>query len=158
MATVSASIVIGAPLAEVWDFYFRPETWPSWVDQFGSVEESEGYPEVGGTLRWRSGSAGRGTVTERVLEHEPRTRHRVAFEDPESEGELEVAFAIEPGTELAATRLTQTMEYRISGGGPFGPLTDFLFIRSQVRRSLERSLARLRAEVEAAERSAASDL
>jgi uncharacterized membrane protein len=92
-------------------------------------------------------------VTERVLEHEPRSLHRIAFSDPESEGELEVAFAIEPGAEPPGTRVTQTMSYRISGGGPFGGLTDVLFVRSQVRRSLERSLARLRAEVEASERS-----
>jgi uncharacterized membrane protein len=151
---VSASVLIGAPLAEVWDFYFRPAGWPDWVDQFASVEASDGYPEQDGTLRWRSGTAGRGTVEERVLEHEPRSLHRVGFSDPESEGELEVRFVIEPGAEPPGTRVTQTMSYRISGAGPFGGLTDILFVRSQVRRSLERSLARLRAEIEAGERSA----
>lgn len=153
MGEVSASVVIEAPLAEVWDFYFRPEIWPAWVDQFGSVEASDGYPEQNGTLRWRSGPAGRGTVSERVIEHEPRSTHRLEFDDPESEGELEVSFAIETGEEIGSTRVTQKMTYRLKGGGPFGPLTDILFIRSQVRRSLERSLARLRAEIEAAERS-----
>jgi uncharacterized membrane protein len=153
LGDVSASIVIGAPLAEVWDFYFRPAAWPEWVDQFSRVEASDGYPEKDGTLRWRSGAAGRGTVEERVLEHDPRSRHRIAFSDPESEGELEVTFAIEPGAEPPGTRVTQTMSYAISGGGPFSGLTDVLFVRSQVRRSLERSLARFRAEVEAAERS-----
>lgn len=148
MGSVSAAILIDAPLAEVWEFYFRPGPWPEWVDQFQAVERSDGYPGTGGTLRWRSGSAGRGTVEERVLAHEPRSLHRVAFTDPESEGELEVAFAIEPGTDAPATRVTQTMTYAISGGGPLSGLTDVLFVRSQVRRSLERSLSRLRAEVE----------
>jgi uncharacterized membrane protein len=146
---VSAAIVIGAPLAEVWDFYFRPESWPEWVDQFGRVESSDGYPEAGGTLRWQSGAAGRGAVEERVLKHEPRSLHRIEFRDPESEGELEVTFAIEPGADTPATRVTQAMSYTISGGGPLSGLTDVLFVRSQVRRSLERSLSRLRAEVEA---------
>jgi uncharacterized membrane protein len=149
VGSVSASIVIEAPLADVWDYYFRPEGWPEWVDQFSRVERSEGYPEAGGTLRWESGTAGRGTVDERVLEHEPRSLHRIAFSDPESEGELEVTFAIEPGADPPGTRVTQTMDYSIKGGGPLSGLTDVLFVRSQVRRSLERSLSRLRAEVEA---------
>jgi uncharacterized protein YndB with AHSA1/START domain len=148
VGTVTATTLIAAPLAEVWDFYFRPDGWPSWVDQFGRVEASDGYPERGGTLRWRSGTAGRGTVEERVLGHEPRSLHRIAFSDPESEGELEVAFAIEPGIDPPSTRVTQTMSYRIKRGRLFRGLTDVLFVRSQVRRSLERSLSRLRAEVE----------
>ena len=147
---VSDSIVIEAPLAEVWDLYFQPDTWPAWVDQFARVESADAYPEVGGTLRWQSGSAGRGTVTERVLVHEPRSRHRVAFADPESEGELETRFAIEPGEGTGATRVEQDLEYRILGGGPLSGLTDVLFVRSQMRGSLRRSLERLR--VEAADR------
>jgi uncharacterized membrane protein len=146
---VSATTLIRAPLAEVWDFYFRTGEWPTWVDQFGRVESATGYPEKGGTLRWRSGAAGRGTVDERVLAHEPRSLQRITFTDPQSEGELEVTFAIEPGTDPTTTRVSQTMSYRITGGGPFSAITDALFVRSQVRRSLERSLARLRAEVEA---------
>jgi uncharacterized membrane protein len=144
---VSDSIVIDAPLADVWDFYFRPETWPAWVDQFARVESSDGYPDAGGVLRWQSGRAGRGQVTERVLVHEPRTRHRIAFSDPESEGELEVRFGIEPGEGTGSTRVEQEMEYRITSGGVLSGLTDALFVRSQVRGSLQRSLARLRAEV-----------
>jgi uncharacterized membrane protein len=144
---VSESVVIDAPLADVWDFYFQPETWPGWVDQFARVESSDGYPEVGGTLRWHSGRAGRGTVTERVLVHEHRARHRVAFEDPESEGELEVRFAIEPGEGTGGTRVEQEMEYSVTGGGMLSGLTDALFIRSQVRASVRRSLERLRNEI-----------
>jgi uncharacterized membrane protein len=147
MGKVSESIVIDAPLAEVWGFYFQAETWPAWVDQFDHVESSSGYPETGGTLRWMSGSAGRGEVTERVLVHEPRKRHRIEFSDPESEGELEVRFAIEPGEGTGATRVEQEMEYAITGGGALSALTDVLFVRSQFRRSLQRSLGRLRIEV-----------
>jgi uncharacterized membrane protein len=151
---VSESVVIDAPLAEVWDFYFQPGTWPAWVDQFGRVESSRGYPEAGGTLVWESGAAGRGKVTERVLVHEPRTRHRIEFRDPESEGELEVRFAIEPGEGAGATRVEQEMEYAITSGGALSGLTDVLFVRSQIRRSLQRSLARLRLEVMDAVRAA----
>lgn len=151
MGTVSASIVIDAPLAAVWDYYFEPRTWPAWVDQFGRVESSEGYPERGGTLSWGSTSAGRGKVTERVIEHEPRSLHRVEYADPESEGTLEVRFGIEPGEGTGGTRVEQAMDYTITSGGPFTGITDVLFVRTQVRRSLERSLARLRVEIEAGE-------
>jgi uncharacterized membrane protein len=147
MGKVDQSIVIDAPLAEVWDFYFEPRTWPMWVDQFASVVSSDGYPEVGGTLRWKSVAAGRGEVTEKVLAHEPRTLHRVSFQDPESEGELETRFAIEPGEGTGSTRVDQRLEYAITKGGTLTLLTDIFFVRSQMRGSLQRSLGRLRLEV-----------
>jgi hypothetical protein len=146
MSRVSASVAVNASLAEVWDHYFDPEGWLAWVDGFGRVESSNGYPGAGGSMRWASGPAGRGVVTERVLEHEPRRVHRVSFEDPETTGELEVTFAIEGGTTL----VTQELDYRLRQGGPFAKLTDALFIKSQMRGSLSRSLARLKLEVEEA--------
>jgi hypothetical protein len=137
-------MTVNASLAEVWGYYFDPEGWPAWVDGFGRVESSSGYPEVGGSLGWISGRAGRGEVTERVLEHEPRRVHRVAFQDPETEGELKVAFAIEGN----GTLVTQELDYRLRRGGPLAKLTDRLFIRSQMRGSLARSLGHLKLEVE----------
>jgi uncharacterized membrane protein len=81
--------------------------------------------------------------SERVLEHEPRRRHKIAFSDPQSEGELLTVMAIEGD----ATRVTQTMDYRL-GGGPFAWISDRLFVRAQMRSSLERSLLRFKHEVE----------
>jgi uncharacterized protein YndB with AHSA1/START domain len=149
VSKVSASVVIEASLAEVWDYYFEPRGWPGWVDGVGRPEASEGYPEPGGSLRWRSIPAGRGVVTEHVLEHEPRRLHRIAFRDPESTGELRTTFAIEPGTRSApGTVVTQELDYRLGRRGPFAWLADRFFIRSQMRVSLVRSLARLKLEVE----------
>jgi uncharacterized protein YndB with AHSA1/START domain len=144
VSTVSASVEIAASLAEVWDYYFDPRGWPAWVDGFDRVVASEGYPEAGGSLRWRSIPAGRGEVTENVLEHEPRRLHRVAFRDPTTAGELRTSFAIAG----EATRVVQELDYRRARRGPFAWLTDRLFIRSQVQDSLERSLSRLKLEVE----------
>jgi hypothetical protein len=147
MAKVSESTLVAASLAETWDFYFDPRGWPAWVDQLHVVaRRDESYPEAGSRLRWRSVSAGRGEVDERVLEHEPRRRHRIAFSDPDTEGELTTTFAIEG----ESTRVTQQLEYRLRRGGPLSLLTDLLFVRSQQRRSLERSLVRLRHELEEA--------
>ena len=144
MSAVSESVLIEASMAEVWDYYFDPRGWPAWVDGFGRVVASDGYPEAGGSLRWASGPAGRGEVTEHVLEHEPRRLHRVAFHDPASAGELRTTFAIEG----EATLVVQELDYRLRRRGPFTWLTDRLFIRSQMRGSLRRSLSRLKLEVE----------
>jgi hypothetical protein len=118
------------------------------VDQFHAVERSGGYPEAGGRLRWRSSPAGRGTVEERVLEHEPRRLHRIAWSDPQSEGELETSFAVEPGESDPATRLTQVLDYRLRRTGPLTWLTDHLFVRGQMARSMQRSLVQFRREIE----------
>jgi hypothetical protein len=144
MSRITESVSVAASLAEVWDYYFEPQGWPAWVDGFGQVEASAGYPDPGGSLRWRSIPAGRGEVTEHVLEHEPRRVHRVAFHDPASAGELRTTFAIQgPGT-----LLTQELQYRLTHRGPFARLTDLFFIRSQMRASIRRSLARLKLEVQ----------
>jgi hypothetical protein len=143
VSRISESVVVGASLAEAWDYYFDPRGWPAWVDGFGRVQASDGYPEAGGSLRWCSIPAGRGEVTEHVLEHEARRLHRVAFRDPESAGELETSFAIDG----SGTRVTQRLEYRLQSAGPFSWLTDRLFIRSQVGGSMRRSLSRLALEL-----------
>jgi hypothetical protein len=144
VARLSESVLVGASLAETWDLYFDPDGWPVWVEGFQAVERSEGYPDEGGTLVWRSNPAGRGTVTERVLAHEPRTLHRISFSDPQSSGELTTRFAVEG----AGTRVTLELEYRVGRGGPLAWLTDVFFARGQVAGSLRRSLANLRMAVE----------
>jgi hypothetical protein len=144
VSQVSESAEVAASLAEVWGLYFEPKSWSGWVDGFRTVEASDGYPQAGGTLRWRSTPAGRGVVTERVIEHEPRTRHRIAFKDEYSEGELTTTFAIEG----ERVKVTQACEYTLHASGAFGPLTDRFFVRPQIRRSLQRSLGRLKLDAE----------
>ena len=151
MGKVEASVEIGAPLAEVWDLYFDRDRWASWVDGFASVASESGYPEAGGTLSWRSTPAGRGTVQERVIAHEPRSLHRIDYDDPESSGTLEVAFEMLPASDAESgrrTKVTQRLDYTIKTGGPLRAVLDVLFVRSQMRRSLERSLIELRLEAE----------
>jgi len=145
MATIEAAVEIEAPLADVWDLYFDRDRWPSWVDGFAAVVRADGYPEAGGGLVWRSNAAGRGEVRERVLAHEPRSLHRIEYEDPESRGTLETRFEIAPGAE-PVTRVTQRLDYGLRTGGPLRRLTDLLFIRTQMRGSLARSLGALRLE------------
>jgi hypothetical protein len=144
VAELAESVEISASLAETWDYHFDSRGWPAWVDGFQAVVAGDGYPDEGGTLRWRSTPAGRGEVSERVLDHSPRTLHRVAFTDPQTEGELRTSFRIEG----EGTRVEQRLTYRLRQRGPFAWATDRLFIRSQQRRSMQRSLLRLKHEVE----------
>ena len=88
-------------------------------------------------------------MTERVIEHEPRTRHRIAFEDPGAEGELLTEMTIEG----EGTRVTLTLDYRLRRRGPIAWLAG-LFARSQVQRSLERTLLQFRGDAEERARAA----
>jgi uncharacterized membrane protein len=144
MARLTESLLVRASLAETWAHYFEPRGWPAWVDGFHAVERDDGYPERGATLVWRSTPAGRGTVTEKVIEHDPRRRHRIEFSDPESSGELLTTFAIEG----EATRVALELDYRLAGSGPLAWLTERLFVRGQVRGSLQRTLLRFKHEAE----------
>jgi hypothetical protein len=145
MNRITESLLVDASLKDVWDLYFDPTRWRAWVDGFSSVERADGYPEVDGTLVWRSNPAGRGTVTERVVEHSPRTRHRIEWSDPESSGGLLSEFAVEGDS----ARVTLTLDFGLARRGPFAWLTERLFVRGPVRRSLQRSLLRFKHEAEA---------
>ncbi len=150
MGSAAESIVIAASVSEVWDVYFDAPRWPAWVDGFGHVEQEDGYPGQGGTLRWRSTPAGRGVVAERVVEHVPKRLHRVAFSDDSSSGELTTRFEIERSSSDAEplTLVAQEEDYRLHTRSPLAIVTDALFVRSQIARSLARSLEGLRGEVE----------
>jgi Polyketide cyclase / dehydrase and lipid transport len=146
MTTIEETVHIEASLAETWDHFFDVRGWGSWVDGFQAAIEAEDYPAAGGTLRWRSIPAGRGEVSEHVLEHEPRHRHLVEFSDPEMEGRLETRF------EIAAegTRVTQELTYGLVAGGPIARLGAILFVKGQVRASMQRSLLSFKRAVEEA--------
>jgi uncharacterized protein YndB with AHSA1/START domain len=150
MREVEAEIEIEGAIAEVWAVYFDADGWRRWVDGFVRVTAGDGYPERGGTLSWESTPAGRGRVTERVMEHEPRRLHRVEYSDPGSSGQLETRFEMVPsGDGTRRTRVSLSLSYELREAGPLSAITDFLFIRSQMRDSLERTLADLRLEVAA---------
>jgi len=144
MAQVEESVHVMASLAETWDAYFDQRGWGTWVDSFQSVLEADGYPEAGGTLRWRSVVAGRGDVTEKVLEHSRRRHHRIAFSDPTLEGEMSTTFAIEG----EGTRVVIGFEYSLVERGPFAWMASLLFVKGQIKGTIQRSLAAFKLEAE----------
>jgi len=112
--------------------------WPTFVDGFGHVVEiDESWPELGSKVVWQSGPAGRGRVTERILERDDDHVVTEVFEDQLS-GRQAVFF--EPG------RVMMELNYQLTKAGPFSKITDALFIRRALAMALERTLRRFSTE------------
>jgi hypothetical protein len=112
--------------------------WPTFVDGFGHVVEVSGdWPQPGSKLIWESTPAGRGRVTERVLEHDDRQFVTEVFED-QLHGRQALFFS--------EGRVVMELDYELTGGGPLRALTDLLFIRRALTMALERTLRRFSTE------------
>jgi uncharacterized membrane protein len=121
--------------------------WPSFVDGFGHVERvDESWPAAGAKLVWRSRPAGRGIVTERVVESSPGERLVTQVLEERMTGTQSVRFK---ASEDSGTEVDIELRYELTSGGPLRGVTDFLFIRRAERDSLRRTLRRF--AVEAAE-------
>jgi hypothetical protein len=119
--------------------------WPSFVEGFARVIELDpGWPAQDSRLVWESIPAGRGRVTEKVVDSggsdrfatmvfEDRLAGRQTFRAVESEG---------------GSRVELSLEYTLTSYGPLGPLADVIFIRRALRDSLRRTIARFRVEAE----------
>lgn len=123
--------------------------WQRWVDGLGDVGSvGAGWPAVGAHVRWVSVPAGRGSVSERVVAHEPLGGQTVAVEDDSIRGTQSVSFSAHSGGVAVTLRLA----YELKRRSPLMALVDLLFIRREITRSLEHTLARFGAELDAARR------
>ena len=136
MTLVEEEVLVEASLAETWQAYFDPRRWADWVDSWGSAVSSDGYPDEGGTLVWRTIAAGRGEVAERVTAHQPRRLHAIEFSDPTLTGRMEVRF----GVEGEGTRVRISFEYALVERGPMARFASVFFVRGQIRGTIRRSL------------------
>jgi len=119
--------------------------WPTFVEGFARVVEVDpGWPGEGSRVIWESVPAGRGRVTEKVVEGGAGEFATLVFEDRLSGRQTLRAIESEGGA-----RVELALEYTLTSYGPLGPLADAIFIRRALRDSLRRTLARY--EVEAAE-------
>jgi hypothetical protein len=117
--------------------------WPTFVDGFGHAERlDDTWPEIGAKIVWKSGPAGRGTVTEKVTRALPGALHEVAVFEEKLDGTQTITFA--PVDE--ATWVELHLEYSVSVGGPLKPIVDVLFIRRAQNDALARTLRRFRTE------------
>src|SRR3954470_15436455 len=108
--------------------------WPTFIDGFGHIVDiDDTWPEPGSKVVWQSGPAGRGRVTERILERDDEHVVTQVFEE-QLHGTQTVYFQAE--------RVLMELEYELAKGGPLRGLTDVLFIRRALAMALERTLTR----------------
>jgi hypothetical protein len=138
MSRVSATVELPGRVYDAEQCWYDLDRWPKWVDQFHALLESTGdWPKAGSTLIWQSTPAGRGRVTEDVVEYEPRSGQTSQVDDDSITGRQSVRFtALEDGVELQLS-----LEYRLKRRSPFSAVTDLLFIRRLMAASLARTLA-----------------
>src|SRR5690349_21781902 len=137
MRKVTVREVFPATVHQAEQCWYDTRGWPSWVDGLDRVQSTTGnWPGTGASVTWRSGPAGRGTVTERVSAHEPLAGQTVEVVDDSIIGRQIVAFTpVDKGVEVVLS-----LEYAISRSTPFTPVVDFLFIRRAMESSLRRTL------------------
>ena len=107
------------------------------------VANDPGWPAPDARLVWESVPAGRGRVTEKVVESSEDRIATMVFEDRLA-GRQE--FRVAPGPGGAAVELS--LEYTLTKYGPLGVVADALFIRRAIRDSLRRTLFRFGVEAE----------
>ncbi len=142
----SSTILVAGRVAEAEALWYDPSRWAAWVDGFGHlVLLDDPWPAAGARRVWDAppGSK-RGRVAERVLHHEARSGQRLSFEDARLEGEQEVAFAPEGGTERV--RVVLTVQWRSKPGRPLGALADLTVVRRALVLSMNATLERFAIE------------
>jgi hypothetical protein len=119
--------------------------WPSFVEGFArTLELDPAWPAEGSRVIWESIPAGRGQVTEKVVE--PPSGERFAtlvFEDRMAGRQV-----LRTAEVTGGARVELSLEYTLTRYGPFGALADLLFIRRALRDSLRRTMARFQVEAE----------
>jgi uncharacterized membrane protein len=146
MGRVSAAMTFPGTVHVAERAWYDVERWPTWVEGLAAVEAvSADWPSTGADVRWRSGPAGRGRVSEHVVEHEPLVGQTVAVEDQSISGRQTVTFT--PVGDEVEVRLE--LEYEVRNQSALTGVVDRLFIRGAMERSLRATLARFGAELAA---------
>ena len=144
MSVAREAATVTLPPEQAFDLWTDLTRWATFVDGFGHVEQVHGdWPEEGAKLVWRSGPAGRGVVTERVVASEPGHRFVTQVFDERMRGAQAVSF--EP-VEGGGTRVDIELDYQLAQGGPLKAITDLLFIRRALTDALKRTLTRFSRE------------
>jgi hypothetical protein len=147
MRTVAAAQTFPATAAEAERRWFDTGRWDHWIDGLERVAAVEGpWPEPGSSVTWQSNPAGRGRVSERVVEHEPLRSQTLEVEDDSIRGRQSVTFTpVDGGVEI-----TLTLAYEIKRRSPVTSLVDLLFIRRAMTSSLQTTVSRFGVELHSA--------
>jgi hypothetical protein len=139
MRTVRAAQTFEAAPADAARRWYDTSRWPSWVEGLDRVVSVGGnWPEIGASVTWDSGPAGRGRVTERVVAREGPHGQTVAVEDDSIRGRQTVTFTASPPGVVVALSL----EYELKRRSIVTPVIDALFIRRAMTASLQLTVSR----------------
>lgn len=139
MRGVRVTQTYAGTVAEAEGRWYHTAHWAQWVDGLETVLAVEGnWPEVGSSVTWQSGPAGRGTVVERVVAFEALQGQVLEVADNSIRGRQSVDFA----TAAEGVEVTLALEYRLVRRSPVSPIVDLLFIRRAMAASLDRTLSR----------------
>jgi uncharacterized membrane protein len=147
MAHVTKSILIHAPVEEVYALARDPNHWPTWFVGMDEIEKLTGEGEVGTVAEFGYTMSGmRFSVTIRVLED------HIGPEEGRWRGEIEGPLAGEQTwTYVPAddgTQVTADIEYTVPGKA-LGKIANRLLIERAQERSLEQTLENLKKLCEA---------
>lgn len=144
MGVVRARAEVPLDLDSTVRLWTDPARWPTFVEGFQAVvERDEAWPGAGSRVVWQSIPAGRGRVTEKVVERTDRRLRTRLFETALT-GEHTTVFT--PSD--AGTLVELELDYRLGDDGPLRAVADVLFIRRSLRDSLRRTLRRFAVEAE----------
>jgi hypothetical protein len=121
------------------------DRWPSFVEGFARpVDRSPEWPHAGARLVWESSPAGRGHVTEKVVEAEGPDRFVTQVFEERLHGVQTFRVVESEG----GSRAELALEYELTKYGPLSAVADVIFIRRAIRDSLRRTLSRFAVEAE----------
>lgn len=144
MRVVQASQVFEGSVHDAESVWYDTARWPNWVLGLERVQSvAGGWPEAGGQVRWQSGPAGRGQVSERVVEYKPLSGQTAEVQDDSIRGTQTVSFVADDGN----VAVTLSLAYELKRRSPLMRVVDLLFIRRAMTRSLEQTLSRFGAEL-----------
>jgi uncharacterized membrane protein len=144
MSVTREAVTVALPPERAFALWTDLTRWPTFIDGFGHVDRLDGaWPDEGAKLVWRSGPAGRGVVTEKVVASEPGERFVTQVFEERMSGAQAVTFA---ETDEGSTRVDIELDYQLAEGGPLKAVTDFLFIRRALTDALRRTLRRFATE------------
>lgn len=121
------------------------DRWPSFVEGFARpVDRTPEWPHAGARLVWESSPAGRGRVTEKVMEAEGPDRFVTQVFEERLHGVQTFRVVESEG----GSRAELALEYELTKYGPLSAVADVIFIRRAIRDSLRRTLSRFAVEAE----------
>jgi hypothetical protein len=146
MGRVSARVDVPGQASDAEALWYDHRRWPAFVDGCKHVARVVGdWPHEGAEVIWDAYPGGRGRVLEQVRAYEARVGQSLAVEDEKIRGTQRVAFAPHAG----GVTVSLELDYELKDQrGLFGAF-DLLFVRRPQRESLQRTLRRFAAELEA---------